>query len=288
MSLLKALIGGLIGAAIGAAVWAAMSYYAHYELGLIAWGIGVLAGVGVRVGAGEHLNGLTGLLAVVIALVGIIAGKWGAVSLVVSGFDVSDFHNETTAISGFAHEVAYERQQAGSRLSYPPGVDPDTAYGREAFPPDVWSEAKQRYQALSHDKREKLHSCPDLANPDCLTAFIARGIAEDAEAAGERVDWPQYMEMDERVHRTDYPPRIWSEAEAQWGAMSPREQEDFEHEVRQYLLDRQKQRFADAAGVITFGGLLSSLSLWDLLWVFLAVASAWKLGTGEAQSIGEA
>ncbi|MGB6854942.1 MAG: hypothetical protein WBG49_20340 [Thermoanaerobaculia bacterium] len=38
------LVGGLAGGLIGAAAWMVVVYFTDYELGVIAWGIGVLAG----------------------------------------------------------------------------------------------------------------------------------------------------------------------------------------------------------------------------------------------------
>ena len=51
MSFLKWLAAGFIGAAIGGAVWVGVGYFAEAEVGYIAWGIGLLAGIGVRVAA---------------------------------------------------------------------------------------------------------------------------------------------------------------------------------------------------------------------------------------------
>ena len=54
--------GGLMGAGIGGAIWLALVIGASIELGLLAIGIGVLAGMGV-----ERLSGRHGLLFQIIA-----------------------------------------------------------------------------------------------------------------------------------------------------------------------------------------------------------------------------
>ncbi len=53
MRYLTWLVAGLIGGLIGAVVWAAVVYLTDYELGIIAWAIGVLSGLGVRAVAGD-------------------------------------------------------------------------------------------------------------------------------------------------------------------------------------------------------------------------------------------
>ena len=41
-------LGGLVGGAIGAAIWAGIVYAIHVEIGWLAWGVGALVGLGVR------------------------------------------------------------------------------------------------------------------------------------------------------------------------------------------------------------------------------------------------
>jgi hypothetical protein len=43
----SALVGGLVAGAIGAGIWAVIAYFTGFELGWIAWGVGLLVGVGV-------------------------------------------------------------------------------------------------------------------------------------------------------------------------------------------------------------------------------------------------
>ena len=50
MNMIGALVGGVVGGLIGAAAWAAVTYFSGWEIGLIAWGIGGLVGLGVHLG----------------------------------------------------------------------------------------------------------------------------------------------------------------------------------------------------------------------------------------------
>ena len=55
MAAIRWLVGGLIGGATGVVIWVLIGYFAHYEVGWIAWGVGFLTGLGVRYAA--YLNG---------------------------------------------------------------------------------------------------------------------------------------------------------------------------------------------------------------------------------------
>lgn len=63
-----------VGALIGAVIWCAVAVTTHYEIGWIAWGLGVLAGAGMTLGYRQK-NIKAGVLAAVIALFGIGAAK---------------------------------------------------------------------------------------------------------------------------------------------------------------------------------------------------------------------
>ncbi len=66
------------GAMLGAVIWAAISKYG-FEFGLVAWIVGILAGVGAIILTGERSMRL-GATAAVMAVIGILAGKVIAVN----------------------------------------------------------------------------------------------------------------------------------------------------------------------------------------------------------------
>ncbi|MGD8453905.1 MAG: hypothetical protein PVJ57_18980 [Phycisphaerae bacterium] len=68
------LVGSVIGAAAGAAVWAAVAMLSNYELGIIAWLLGGLAGWGMAWGHHRGRVG-AGLTAALIALLGILLAR---------------------------------------------------------------------------------------------------------------------------------------------------------------------------------------------------------------------
>jgi hypothetical protein len=89
---------GLLGAAIGAAVWAAIAIGAGIAIGYIAILVGFLAGFGVRIGAGTARSRELQILAVVLAVVGLVLAKYGILAGTLMGeYDVSPFDPEVRA-----------------------------------------------------------------------------------------------------------------------------------------------------------------------------------------------
>jgi mannose/fructose/N-acetylgalactosamine-specific phosphotransferase system component IID len=82
-SLLPALGAGLAAAIVGGVVWGLIVKISDYEVGIIAWGIGFVAGTAVvfaaRGGKGQRLQ----VIAVVSALVGVLLGKYLSYAFVV-------------------------------------------------------------------------------------------------------------------------------------------------------------------------------------------------------------
>jgi hypothetical protein len=80
---LRAVAGGLVAAIVGGIVWALIVKASDYEVGFVAWGIGFLVGTAVvfatRGAKGRSLQ----LVAVALALVGILIGKYLSFALVV-------------------------------------------------------------------------------------------------------------------------------------------------------------------------------------------------------------
>jgi fucose permease len=79
----KVILAALAASVIGAIVWAAITYYANYELGLIAWGIGALVGAAVAYIAKNRVEQSHQVIAVIFGLAGVLAGKYLSYYLIV-------------------------------------------------------------------------------------------------------------------------------------------------------------------------------------------------------------
>ncbi len=66
--------GSLLGALIGGFIWAAIVYFTQYEIGIVAWGIGILSGLGAVCITKDYSVRL-GVIAGTMALVGLVSGN---------------------------------------------------------------------------------------------------------------------------------------------------------------------------------------------------------------------
>jgi hypothetical protein len=76
-----ALLAGLVAAVVGGVIWGYVVKLSDYEVGIVAWGIGLVVGVavaGVSRGRGPVLQAI----AVACALVGILLGKYLSYALI--------------------------------------------------------------------------------------------------------------------------------------------------------------------------------------------------------------
>ncbi len=174
MSLLKMAIGGAVSGLIGAAIWAAIGYFTGLEIGWIAWGIGMLVGIGVRVVGSQEVatfdkvqkrmvrttvgaeGPVAGMVAAVLAVVSVLAGKYALVHLFVSApaSSIEDFLEDDAMISSIADQIVVEHESAGRPVSWPAGVTADEAYERTDYPPEIWTEAESRWNAVPPEEKE--------------------------------------------------------------------------------------------------------------------------------------
>ena len=85
---LTAALAGLGAAVVGGVAWGLIVKWTDYEIGFAAWGIGFIVGTAVVLGAQGKRGAPFQLLAVVLALVGIVLGKY--LAFVWVGQDVFD------------------------------------------------------------------------------------------------------------------------------------------------------------------------------------------------------
>ncbi len=75
-SILPALIGGVLAAIAGGAVWGIIAVVTDYELGILAWALGGMAGYAVLIFTGGRRGPVMQISAVVSSTLGILLGKY--------------------------------------------------------------------------------------------------------------------------------------------------------------------------------------------------------------------
>ena len=281
MRVLMAMFGGAVACVIGAAIWTAVTYYTHYEISWIAWGVGVLAGIGVFAGSGRRGDVALGVLAVLFALAGILLGKFGVVYVSLQEFISSD----ELHISNIADEVMYERNRNGE--NWPPISDFafETAETLEqVYPRQIWAEAEQRWATMSDAERQDVRELPQLANPEYHLVYMADQLVYEYQTEGKALEWPPGMSVDIAFHQEDYPADLWADVVQRWDAMPAGEQETYVASMMaaEKIRNAELQTLMYAEG--TTLAFFDSFSLFDGLWAVLAVLSAFKIGSASEET----
>ncbi|MFG0331434.1 MAG: hypothetical protein ACF8PN_16215 [Phycisphaerales bacterium] len=109
-----------------------------------------------------------------------------------------------------------------------------------------------------------------------FVVYIADDIVMELEDAGEPVNWPAGMSYEEADEQDDYPADIWRDASERWAGMSESEREEYAAEIDAFMA----AMFSGVSSDIKSMVFKDSFGLYDLLWGVLAVATAFKLGSG--------
>ncbi len=171
-------LAGLVAGILGAAIWATLSYSSGWELGYLAWAIGLAVGAAVRFGQRGRGGLVAGAIAAGITLFAISAGKAASVVLLeeagaeseiqAASGDLLSLEEPELIISYLADEVVLEHLARDEDVRWPDGVDPCFVRAESDYPPEVWSEAAARWDAMDAPSR---------------TAYIERIRAESGQAA---------------------------------------------------------------------------------------------------------
>jgi len=162
MNTIGGIIGGLIGGLVGALIWAGISAWTGYEIGWIAWGIGGLVGLGcVKGGKGGGVP--VAVIAVVITILSLVAGKYAAIEFILAGqvgnkdefieTAIAELDGEDLVISYLADDIIQERISRGEAVEWPEGSLPDEAAEQADYPPDIWTEAVSEWEHRSADDK---------------------------------------------------------------------------------------------------------------------------------------
>jgi hypothetical protein len=158
--MLRAIVGGVVGGVLGAAGWAALAYYASFHHTSTAIAIGGLVGFCAAKASGGVSGAKVGLIAAIIALAAVLGGKYAAVRLSVhnrlvapgSAIPVTDPMLKMMIADG----VAGEFESAGRALAWPPGMSVGVADKPQDYPPEVWTEAVRRWDAMTPMAQEAM------------------------------------------------------------------------------------------------------------------------------------
>lgn len=158
-----AVIGAVLGGVIGAAIWAAVGYFTGYEVGYVAWGVGVLAGLGANIGSnvtGDGPGTGTGMLAAVVALAAVGAGKFAVIEIhYQNNADLTlaqEFDHEML-MTYVADRLAEQWEEDGIVIDWPELPENQwNRWSKEDYPADLWEMAVEWWDDHSPEEQERL------------------------------------------------------------------------------------------------------------------------------------
>lgn len=143
----RGLLGALAGAMAGAAAWAAVAFFLGLEAGFLAVAVGALAGLGMAWGTDRRGRMGAGVLAAVVAMLGIFVGKFMGAHFTAQAWaqEHASYLSGDPAQLGLCVSVMAELSERGVEFSCPTGYS--------LFPPEVLREVERRWAVMSPSER---------------------------------------------------------------------------------------------------------------------------------------
>lgn len=112
---------------------------------------------------------------------------------------------------------------------------------------------------------------------DRAKMYMANSLISEYEGQGKTLVWAAGKSKDSTDKKPeDYPKDLWEDVSKRWAAMSPADQENYRRSVED-LFKASMDQFAASYEQKKF---FDSFTLFDALWAFLAVGTAFRLGAG--------
>jgi hypothetical protein len=107
--------------------------------------------------------------------------------------------------------------------------------------------------------------------------YVAYRLIEEYEKDGKTLTWPEGYNEENAEKPEHFPKDLWKDTQARWDALSDDQKAVYEKATRESFQKFVSEKSLEA----TNAGFLASYSFWDALWAFLALGSAYKLGSGQ-------
>ncbi|MGA2092202.1 MAG: hypothetical protein ABSH16_02185 [Sedimentisphaerales bacterium] len=241
-----ALLASVILVILGGMLWGLIAKYAHMELGLLAWGIGILAGLGIIMFTSSR-GVLLGVAVALIAFFGILSGKYFIAKWYYMPQLMAELKEK--GVSGF--------------------VDPNKMNLSEKDVQRIISNPGEMFAMAAMQLADDGQITKEDANGITMMKLrrVGKGDAEEPNQAQQQrrkdveakiykclAEWDEHKKAE--VVKTQYPKMVKEFADA--FAKSP------------------------IANVVGFAiAYVASFSLFDLIWFPLAMVTAYKFGKGE-------
>lgn len=249
---LIALLTSVIFVVLGGMVWGLIAKYAGMELGLMAWGIGVLAGLGIYLFTASR-GTLLGVAAALIALFGVLSGKY----FVAKWHFMPQFTAELEKhkVSGF---IDFNSIKLTDEKIKQIMAEPSIMFGLVAM-------------RLADDGKITKEDADYYIMGKFNKKFSQKG-QEDSNEASRQEKETRHKEVETKVYK----------CLAEWN-------EQKKADVVRTQYPKMMREFADVfakspvMNIVGFAvAYVAAFSFFDLIWFPLAMVTAYKFGTGES------
>ncbi|MEN8127491.1 MAG: hypothetical protein ABFR90_06755 [Planctomycetota bacterium] len=114
-----------------------------------------------------------------------------------------------------------------------------------------------------------------METDEYFISWLADIIIVQIEEADVAVAWPEGVNPEDAAAKEHYPPVVWAQAEQTWEDMPPEKKDEFKEEVRQQV----EKNIASFTADVRKEGFISSFSFFDVIFFFLAIGTAYKIGS---------
>jgi hypothetical protein len=246
-----ALLAGVIFVILGGMVWGLVAKYAGMELGLLAWGIGVLAGLGIYFFTSSR-GTLLGIAASLIALFGILSGKYFVAKWHFMPQLMAELKNKDASSFIDANNIKLADKDI-KQIMAEPGAMFALAAMQLADDGKITPEDADYYVMR---KFNKTFGPKGQEQPDESASQEKQAKRQEVETQVYKclAEWDEQKKVD--VVRTQYPKA-----------------------VKKFADVFAKSKVMNVVGFAI--AYISAFSFFDLLWFPLAMVTAYKFGTGE-------
>jgi hypothetical protein len=170
-------VGCVLGGLLGGAVWALIVHFTHYELGIIAWAVGVAAGFGMLIGAkigGDFDGWPAGLIAAIIAVASLGGSKFANVEILLTRAraEAQSQLQSTMSVDAkviLADQLSDEYTQRKIKLSTEQ-VEVPYVLGTTSYAKNLWEDCETRWSKMSESEKASYIAAFEYAQSQAMNS----------------------------------------------------------------------------------------------------------------------
>lgn len=182
------------------------------------------------------------------------------------------------------YEVGYVAWGVGAAVGYGvrkmAGQEEGVAPGVVAAVIAVLALVARKYAVAMAAVQGNMPDVAQFVTPQSMVVSNAEQICLERSLKGQKLQFPPGKNAENAEKQSDFPADVWKEADERWSKLDPAAQQQ-QLEAKRTLINQQMQALKGGLQDKLFE---KSLGLFDILWLVLAVGSAFKIGANHVGS----